>query len=805
MSTTAEHLEAGRRCQKAGDLEGAELAFREVVRRNPGRAEGWFLLGGVHQARGRPDDAVACFRRVIEIDPTAAEAYNSLGIVHAVRGQRIEALSCFKRAVHVRPSFVHAHNNVGNILKELGRGDEALASYREAVRLKPDFVEVRQNLGDLLRARGQFAEAEVHCREAVRLKPENSDSHNTLGAVLAGLGRFEEAVEAFRNALRLAPGMALARGNLGWALAQSGKLRDAVIELRAAADLAPDRAEPRKNLASTLASLGRPEEALVCCRDALRLSPDDPDATAILALALADLGRYDESLEAYSRVVSLAPDRAEAHRNRALIWLLKGDFERGWAEYEWRWGCKGLPARPFPKPVWKGEPLAGRTIMLHAEQGLGDTIQFIRYAPLVRERGARVLVVAQPALQPLLANCAGIDQLVGQGDPIPAFDVHAPLLSLPRIMGTTLQTIPARVPYLAAEPARIEHWRQQLQGLSGLKIGIAWQGNPKHERDFRRSFPLARLAPVASVPGVQLISLQKGFGEDQVSEFVRSWPLHDLRDRLDRASGPFLETAAIIANLDLVIACDSAIAHLAGALGAPLWAALPFCPDWRWFLDRGDSPWYPTARLFRQVALDDWDSVFERMALALRGGEASPRRDVGKPFDSIGTPRVPETPAAVEAGSRADLKSVERRATGPVLVEISVGELIDKITILEIKNARISDQSKLHNIRNELNVLAAARDSMVPRTSTLEDIVAELRIVNEALWDIEDEIRVCEHGHDFGARFIELARSVYQTNDRRAELKRRINEYVGSRLVEEKSYRGGDEGPTAANDCKTSS
>jgi tetratricopeptide (TPR) repeat protein len=766
MSTTAEHLEMGRRCQKAGDLDGAERSFAEVVKRNPGRAEGWFLLGGVHQARGRTDEAIVCYRRVIAIDPSAAEAHNSLGIVHVLRGERNEALGCFKRAVQARPSFVHGHNNVGNILKELGRVDEALASYREAVRLKPDFAEVRQNLGDLLRARGQFAEAEAHCREAVRLKPDHADSHNNLGAVLAGLGRFDEAAAAFRDALRLDPGVVHARGNLGWALAQSGNLHDAVIELREAIAAHPDRVELRRNLATALASLGRSQEALAACHEALGLKPGDPDALAILALVLSDLGRYDESLEAYSRVIAHVPDRHEARRNRALIWLLHGELDRGWDEYEWRWGCKGLPPRPFPKPLWNGEPLAGRTIMLHAEQGLGDTIQFIRYARMVRERSGRVVVVAQPTLLPLLASCPDIDELVGQGDPIPAFDVHAPLLSLPRIFGTTLDTIPAGVPYLSAEPSRVERWRQYFESLPGLKIGVAWQGNPKHERDFRRSFGLVRLAAVAAVPDVQLMSLQRGFGEDDVAEFAAVWPVHDPRGRLDEKAAPFLEIAAIIANLDLVIACDSAIAHLAGALGTPVWIALPYCPDWRWFLERTDSPWYPTARLFRQANLDDWDSVFEPMALALREREAVPRNVAARP-------------------------AAPRPTTGPVMVEISVGELIDKITILEIKNARISDPNKLQNIRKELEILAAARDGMVPLSSVLGTLVDELRAVNEALWDIEDEIRICEHRQDFRERFIELARSVYRTNDRRAELKRAINDELGSRLVEEKSYQGG--------------
>jgi hypothetical protein len=288
---------------------------------------------------------------------------------------------------------------------------------------------------------------------------------------------------------------------------------------------------------------------------------------------------------------------------------------------------------------------------------------------------------------------------------------------------------------------------------------------------------------VALVPGVQLISLQRGFGEEQSAAFLGSWPLLDLRGEVDESAGPFLETAAVIANLDLVIACDSAIAHLAGALGVPVWIALPFAPDWRWFLERVDSPWYPSARLFRQATGGDWNSVFEQVALALRTGEASPRPKSPGPASVSNLTASPSLSAdAPPAHSQA----------APVLIEVSVGELLDKITILEIKKARIADPGKLRNVCNELEVLSAARDTGVPRSIALDELVKELTKVNEALWDIEDEIRVCERGRDFGPRFIELARSVYQTNDRRAELKRAINDMVGSRLVEEKSYQGGE-------------
>lgn len=313
----------------------------------------------------------------------------------------------------------------------------------------------------------------------------------------------------------------------------------------------------------------------------------------------------------------MRPDYPEARFNRSLLWLIQGDWERGLPEYEFRvQGSRGAHVR-IKERLWDGSPLNGRTILLHAEQGLGDTLQFVRYAPLVKERGGRVLFVCPPALFPILASAPGIDQLVRDGDPVPSFHVQAPLMSLAHIMGTTPETVPANIPYLAASKELIEKWRPVLHKIAGFKIGICWQGSPQYPADRQRSIPLSHFGKLAALNGVRLVSLQKGSGREQLLE--SPFPVLDFTEQMDTQSvGPFTDTAAVLGLLDLVISCDSAVIHLAGALGVPTWAALSFMPDWRWLLDQDHTAWYPGMRLFRQRSRGDWNEVFERIAAAVK-------------------------------------------------------------------------------------------------------------------------------------------------------------------------------------------
>jgi hypothetical protein len=325
-----------------------------------------------------------------------------------------------------------------------------------------------------------------------------------------------------------------------------------------------------------------------------------------------ELCRIDEALQYYDQALRLKPDYAEAHKNRAIARLTQGDFDQGWPEYQWRWLCAEFTPPNFSQPRWDGSPLAGRTILLYAEQGLGDTLHFARYIPLLRSGGSRVMLMCPRSMHRLLRHSLEIDHLLVEGEASPPFDVYAPLLSLPALMRTTASTIPAEGPYLRAEDELVERWRRELAALAGFKIGIAWQGSRAHKRDRFRSVPVETFALLAAIDGIHLVSLQKGPGTEQLGRVSDNWKVFDAGSQVE----DWADTAALLKNLDLVVAVDTAIVHLAGALAIPVWVALPFSADWRWLLGREDSPWYPSMRLFRQAERGNWTDVFARIAAA---------------------------------------------------------------------------------------------------------------------------------------------------------------------------------------------
>ena len=465
---------------------------------------------------------------------------------------------------------------------------------------------------------GELERAEEIYRQVLRSDPNCADALHLLGVLAHQTDNDEVAVDCIRQAIALDPSKAAFHSNLGVAYRALEQLDEAAASYRRALGITPDYAEAHNNLGNVLKDLGQLDEAVDSFRRAVRIRPDYAEAHKNLGGVLLRRGELDEAKACCRRALQIDPDYAEAHWNYSHLCLLTGDFEHGWVEHEWRWKTDTFTPRPFHQPLWDGRPLNGKTILIHAEQGLGDTLQFIRYALPVKGLRGEVIVECQRPLVPLLRSCRGIDRLVARGDDLPAFDVHAPLLSLPGIFKTTLDTVPAEVPYVFAEDELIRRWRARLGLFDGVKIGINWQGSPQYPGDRYRSFPLACLAGLAGLPGVRLISLQKGPGTEQLGELGGRFPVVDLGSELDETSGPFMDTAAVMKSLDLVIACDTAIAHLAGALGAPLWLSLPMVGDWRWMIDRADSPWYPTARLFRQSRQGDWAGVFDDIKAALR-------------------------------------------------------------------------------------------------------------------------------------------------------------------------------------------
>ena len=483
--------------------------------------------------------------------------------------------------------------------------------------------------------RGLYDEAEGYFREVLRIWPDHPGALNNLGTAVCRQQRIPEAEEYHRRALVLDPNDHAILNNLGNVLWEQGRLDEAVRYYRQAIQLRPDSPKALMNFGVTLSDLGEFDEALQWIRESLRLQPDPPGSHVNLGNLLARQGDLDGAIACYEHALHVCPDFAEARRNRAYIWLTRGDFERGWPEHEWRLKCSELLLLTVNSPRWTGEDLGGRSILLIAEQGLGDTLQFIRFAPLVKERQGQVVVACPKPLIRVVARSPGVDRVVDWKSAVPACDVHASLLSLPAILGTTLANLPAE-PYLSVDSGTVEKWRpivaralrwrdrRETESVKKpdrvFKIGIAWQGNRGHKGDRWRSFPLTHFAHLAELPGVRLISLQKSDGSEQLAELTGRFPVADLtrRNKGHKDRRDFLDTAAVMTQLDLVVTPDSSLAHLAGSLGVRVWVPLSTVGEWRWLTDRDDSPWYPTLRLFRQTTFGDWESVFKRMADALR-------------------------------------------------------------------------------------------------------------------------------------------------------------------------------------------
>jgi tetratricopeptide (TPR) repeat protein len=498
-------------------------------------------------------------------------------------GHSAEVDSMFQQVLAADIADCDVWHQLGMTAHQSGWNEAAVEFFGRAVDINPKSAVLFSNLGNLLSAVGRLEEGLAACRQAIKLQPGYAEAHNNLGITLGKLDRHAQAVEAFRTAVKLKDNYADAYSNMG----------------------------------NALAMLDRMEEAVTIYRKALELRPDYANASFNLGVALGRFGRYEEARAACRRASELDPSHTLADFSRALFHLVEGDFAQGLPLYEVRWETPEFtsPRRNFPQPMWDGGPLDGRTLLIHAEQGFGDSIQFIRYATLAAERGGQVIVEAPEALLEVFFTVKGINQLVPQGEALPHFDLHIPMMSLPLAFGTTLATIPQSVPYLSANAPRCAFWREWLaESDASLKVGLVWAGRPTHTGDRQRSMHLRQFLPIFRVPDVDFVSLQFDRGIEQIAQLPGRQPIRDASADIH----DFADTAALVAQLDLVIAVDTAVAHLAGALGKPVWVLLPLAPDWRWMLGREDSPWYPTMRLFRQQRAMEWDPVIVQVRKQLQ-------------------------------------------------------------------------------------------------------------------------------------------------------------------------------------------
>jgi tetratricopeptide (TPR) repeat protein len=590
VTTKSEKLTQSRQLQAAGRLDEAERLAREALAVDLTDAEAHLQLAQVLGQRGDLGGARQVLQQAARLRPADAEVARRLRHLEAVQAfqqamvlarsqQSDSAMAQLRQAIALAPEFGEAHFTLGTMLAIAGRFDEAVGCFRRTLEIDPRKVDAHYNLALALQNQRKLAEAEPHYRRAIEIDPRHVAAWNHLATVLDGLHRRAEAEQAYLHALAIDPNFT----------------------------------DAEYNYSGLLLAQGRYAEAESRAGHVLSLAPDFGPAQYNYATALADQHKLAEAEAAYRKMTRLAPDYADGQLGLAGLLLSQGKFAEGWPAYEARFlhGDSSIPK--IAQPRWQGEPLTRRTILLHVEQGFGDAIQFVRYAPLVKQRGGTVVVGCSPPIESLLATSPGVDFVASQYERLPPFDVWVPLASLPGVFQTTLETIPAQVPYLFPDATAVETWRSELGTGDELKIGIAWQGNRVHKRDHQRSMPLEHFAGIARTAGVRLFSLQHKDGREQIGPQTADWPLMDLGERL----GDFQHVAALVRNLDLVVTCDSAPAHLAGALGVPVWIALAYTPDWRWMWDRADSPWYPSARLFRQPKPGDWASVFAEITAEL--------------------------------------------------------------------------------------------------------------------------------------------------------------------------------------------
>jgi tetratricopeptide (TPR) repeat protein len=599
---------------QAGRLHEAERLYRQVLAVDPRHADSLHLLGVAACQMGRHGLAIDLIQQAITLDGTIAYYHSNLGNALAQQGRLEEATACFRKAIALKPDYLEALNNLGKALGDQGRLEEAVACYRRALDLAPNSPAACLSLGKALRDHGGLNEAVACYRRALALKPDFADAHSHLGVALAAEGRPDEAVACFRTALQLSPASPEAHNNLGAALKDMGRPDEAVACHRRALDLKPDYPEAYYNLGIALADQGRLDEAVACYRRALDLKPNYPEAHHNIGVAFNQQARPDAAVACFRSALDLKPDFPEAHNNLGMALLGLGDLAAGFEEHEWRWKTRNMMKdfRTFAQPQWRGEAADGRTLLIHAEQGFGDTLQFCRYAPLAAARGLRVILEVPKPLVRLLRGLPGVDLVLGHGEERPPFDFHCPMLSMPLALRTTLATIPSAESYLHADPAQVAVWRERLDtmGGHGPRIGLVWAGTAVATADRRRSMAPDRLAPLFDLPGLQFFSLQKD-GPAAPAHVPLIDFMAEMRD--------FADTAALIANLDLVISVDTAVVHLAAALGKPVWVLDRFDPCWRWLLGRRDSPWYPTLRLYRQPKPGDWNSVLAEVVRDLRG------------------------------------------------------------------------------------------------------------------------------------------------------------------------------------------
>lgn len=632
-------LVRGFELHRQGDWSQAEQIYRSILAAEPGNPATTQLLGSLMVQDGRSQDAIPLLQDVLSKEPNNTTALGNMGTAYSRLKQFPQAIDCYMRALAIEPNSPDVARNLGSVLLKARRFADAIPALKHALKLVPNNLASEMNLAIALLKTEQFAEAIPYFEKVLQKQPDHRQA-------LAGLGQVllkdevptERCLECWKKLAEQEPNHAGILNNLATTYKGLKRFDEAEAVCRELLEKRPEYLPAICNLGLVLASVGRFEEARDCLRQAIAHNEQRTDrseqatpadevpideakwseiagvAYCQLAATTNMLGNQQEAEEAVAKALAINPDDAESHMMRGFLRMQNGDYQQGWPDYEWRKKGKHAP-RKIPGKEWDGSSDPNQTVLLHAEQGLGDSIHFIRYAKLVRERAGRVAFLSHKPLTKLMKLCPYLDEVIADGEPLPKYDVQVPLLSLPGVFQTSFETVPGEVPYLFPQEELVEKWKQRLSQLDGFRIAIAWQGNKEFANDQYRRVPLQQFGVLAKLPNVHLISVQKGDGSEQLADI--DFPVHTWED-MDTEAGAFMDSAAVMKNVDLVISPCTATPHLAGALGVPVWLAKSFAAEWRWFADdREQNPWYPSMRMFRQPTLGDWQSVFAKMSLEL--------------------------------------------------------------------------------------------------------------------------------------------------------------------------------------------
>ena len=624
MPHPSDPLAEGLLLQEKGDWAGAVAHYLKALEADPSNPHALFLAGVAQAHAGRLDLSCQLLGRCLATQPGHAEAAQALGGALLSSGKTREAAIALERAQVLNPKVATIAYYLGAAYHALGKTDQAIQSYRRATKLRPDYADAHNNLGNLLKAQNRIGEAAEAYRAAIAAQPVHKQAWYNLGITLQLQKDYPGAEKAYRTAVELDPANPNAENNLGLVLRSLGKHAEAILCFQRAIELRSDYSRAMVNLAITLQDANRTDEAIAHLKRAIQLDPADYRAHCNLGNAFVALNDLDHALEAYEEALKLNDELSDVRYNIALVHLLQGDYEKGWEGYDARLESdRHQAALTFEEPRWrKGQPLAGKRILIHAEQGIGDTLQFLRYVPLLVERGAIPVLLVQSPLKALVEAQPNSPEVVDSSAGLPPVDLQCPLLSLPHEFSTRLETIPSHHPTLVAPAEKLALWRKVFSRAPGLKVGLVWAGNPKHQYDHNRSIPLRLFTTLVEGVNAHFFSLQLDLREGEAATLASVGTITSLAPQIH----DFTDTASIVAALDLVITVDTSVAHLGGALGVPTWVLVGYAPDWRWLLGRDDSPWYPSVRLFRQTKVADWQGVIDRVKeglIQLSGSKAA--------------------------------------------------------------------------------------------------------------------------------------------------------------------------------------